>query len=306
MISDDEFIKAWEDCDQSPAKVARFLGMGQRSVYSRRRSIEGRGKLLETHKPVWEQVFENVRQVSVDTGHVIVFSDGHFWPGIFETPAYQALLAVIKRLKPRIIVANGDMVDGASTNRHDPSGWSTRPNVQQEIEATSEVLQAIQLAAPKDAAFFWNIGNHDLNFERRICTALPQYADMPMMRLADHFPDWTMQWSIKINGDVIVKHRYHNGIHAGYNNTMKSGRTIVTGHLHRLLVTPWADYNGRRWGVDTGTIAPINGPQFEYMENNPRPWCGGFAVLTFRDGKLLPPELVEVIDGKACWRGDYI
>ena len=81
MISDDEFIKAWEDCDQSPAKVARFLGIGERSVYSRRRSIEGRGKLLETHKPVWEQVFENVRQVSVDTGHVEVIDGKACWRG---------------------------------------------------------------------------------------------------------------------------------------------------------------------------------------------------------------------------------
>jgi len=87
---------------------------------------------------------------------------------------------------------------------------------------------------------------------------------------------------------------------------LKGGLTMVTGHLHRLAVTPWADYTGRRWGVDTGTLADPLGPQFEYLENNATPWCSGFAVLTFKDGKLLPPELCEVIDGVAYFRGEAV
>jgi hypothetical protein len=39
-----------------------------------------------------------------------------------------------------------------------------------------------------------------------------------------------------------------------------------------------------------------------YLEHNPVPWASGFAVLTFRNGVLLPPELVEVIDGEAFFR----
>jgi hypothetical protein len=35
-------------------------------------------------------------------------------------------------------------------------------------------------------------------------------------------------------------------------------------------------------------------------------WCSGFAVLTFRNGKLLPPELCEVIDGVAYFRGEEV
>ena len=73
-----------------------------------------------------------------------------------------------------------------------------------------------------------------------------------------------------------------------------------------VLVTPWADYNGRRWGVDTGTLSDPHGPQFEYGENNPTPHTSGFAVLTFRGGKLLPPELCEVHDGAAYFRGEVV
>jgi hypothetical protein len=42
-----------------------------------------------------------------------------------------------------------------------------------------------------------------------------------------------------------------------------------------------------------------------YLEHNPVPWASGFAVLTFRNGVLLPPELVEVIDGEAFFRPNF-
>ena len=37
--------------------------------------------------------------------------------------------------------------------------------------------------------------------------------------------------------------------------TLWSGRTIITGHLHAQGIRPHSDYNGTRWGVDAGTMA---------------------------------------------------
>lgn len=52
----------------------------------------------------------------------------------------------------------------------------------------------------------------------------------------------------------------------------------------------FARINGRRYGVDTGTLADPDGPQFvDYLEASPTNWASGFAVLTFHGGKLLPP-----------------
>jgi hypothetical protein len=116
------------------------------------------------------------------------------------------------------------------------------------------------------------------------------------MNLIDHFPRWKFSMSLMVNGSCMIKHRYHNGVHAIYNNTLKSGTSIVTGHLHSLKVTPWTDYTGTRYGVDTGSLADVNGQQFSYAEDNPKNHRSGFAVLTFYDGKLLPPELCEVLD----------
>jgi hypothetical protein len=69
----------------------------------------------------------------------------------------------------------------------------------------------------------------------------------------------------------------------------------VTGHLHSLKVTPFDDYRGTRYGVDTGTLADPAGPQFNnYLEEGPTDWRSGFAVLTFYKGTLLWPEVVKV------------
>jgi UDP-2,3-diacylglucosamine pyrophosphatase LpxH len=314
MISDEEFIAVWQQCKCSPSVVARKLNVQVREVYRRRKKMADRGIVLETHPlnpqggsqttytQSWSYTRE--RQAEVIDGHVIIFSDAHFWPG-GRTVANEALLKLIKRLKPARIIANGDIFDGARISRHDPHGWGQPPSVKEELDACLERMHEIALAAQRGTPLDWNIGNHDARFDRAMVVNAAEYEGV-VERLADRFPEWEMAWSIRLNGSVMVKHRQANGIHAAYNNTLKGGLSMVTGHLHRLAITPWADYTGRRWGVDTGTLSDPLGPQFEYLENNATPWCSGFAVLTFKDGMLLPPELCEVIDGVAYFRGDAV
>jgi hypothetical protein len=162
------------------------------------------------------------------------------------------------------------------------------------LTACVERLGEIESAA-NGAKLFWPLGNHDARFETRLAQAAPQYEGVRGFHLKDHFPAWAPCWSVWINDDVVVKHKFKNGIHATHNNTMWGGKTIVTGHLHSLKVTPLTDYTQTRWGVDTGTLAEPGGPQFvNYTEDNPTNWRSGFAVLTFRDGELLDPELCRV------------
>lgn len=307
-VSEEEFIAIWREL-QSAAAVAKRIGVTERNVHIRRRAIEAR---LNIELPVDDVrlkpkvlIRPHHRRVdmAVASGTMVVFSDAHYWPGE-PSAAHQAMLKVIKKIRPLVVVANGDIFDGATTSRHEPLGWQNLPTLKQEVDAVQLRMREIEKAAGKDCALHRTIGNHDLRYEKRLAGQVPEFKGMPSMTLDDHLPNWTTSWSIMVNGNVMVKHRYHNGIHAAYNNTLKSGTSIVTGHLHRLLVTRWADYRGVRYGVDTGTLAETDGEQFDYAEDNPRPWGSGFAVLTFdADGVLLPPELCEVIDGVAYFRG---
>lgn len=315
-MSDEAFIAAWRAARGSPKTMSDQTGIGERNIYRRRNALMRKGVVLETianspqgeaqsqWKSSWS--FPRERAAEVRDGHVVVFSDAHFWPGP-RTTANEALLEVIKALKPKRVIANGDLFDGARISRHDPHGWGDKPSVKDELDACRERMHEIALAANprRGCDLDWNVGNHCIRFDRYLVANAAEYGGV-VERLSDHFNEWAFGWSLRINGSVMVKHRWHNGVHATYNNALKGGLTIVTGHLHRLAVTPWADYTGRRYGVDTGTLAQTDGPQFEYLENNATPWCSGFAVLTFKDGLLLPPELVEVIGDSAYFRGQKV
>lgn len=305
VYTDDEFIRAWEQY-KSPKKVADVLGMDVRGVYKRRRNIEGRLG-IEMRSNSDDVIIEKHAariNVQIENGIAVVFSDAHFWDTNPST-AYRALIRFIKEIKPRLVVCNGDAFDGASISRHGRIGFlENRPTVIQELNACKAMLQGISDAA-KGAILTWPLGNHDSRFESFLAAAAPQYEFIEGFHLKDHFPEWKPCWATWINGDVVVKHRWKNGIGAVRANALNSGTNIITGHLHSLKVTPLTDYNGTRYGVDTGTLAAIDGEQFlHYTESNPLDWRSGFAVLTFWRGRLLPPETVEVIgDGEVAFRG---
>lgn len=305
IYTDDQFIDCWNRL-KSPQKVADELGLAIRQVYQRRRNIESKhGLILKVDEQVIIRHSARI-DFEIDNGVVIVFSDAHFWDTNPST-AYRALIKFIKDLKPKVVVNNGDAFDGASISRHGRIGFlENRPSVIQELNACREMLHGIAKAA-KGAKLTWPLGNHDSRFETFIAANAPQYEFVKGFHLKDHFPEWMPCWSTWINNHTAIKHRWHNGVHAVYNNTIKSGVNIVTGHLHSLKVTPWTDYNGTRYGVDTGTLSRVDGDQFvNYTEQNPVNWRSGFAVLTFANSELLPPELVTVMDddaGTVCFRG---
>jgi hypothetical protein len=197
--------------------------------------------------------------------------------------------------------------DFANISRFPPIGWENRPSVKQELEACQDRLEEIEKAAI-GAEFVWTLGNHDGRFETRLASIAPEFAKVHGVHLKDHFPRWSPAWACWINDEVVVKHRFKNGIHAAHNNTKDAGKTMITGHLHSLKVTPWSDYNGTRFGCDCGTLADPYGPQFsDYLETNPTNWRSGFIVLTFKGGRLLWPEIVHVLEeGLVEFRGQII
>lgn len=315
--TDAEFIQAWHASGGEARKVADLLNANIRSVYDRRKRIEERtGASLPSaglghgyHRgDAGTETREYMPRLQIDgyTGSVVVFSDAHYHPGIGETIAHQALLRVIAELKPRLVVANGDIFDGARVSRFPRNGWEPQPRMVDELEEVKARMAEVRHAF-RGARLLRTVGNHCIRFDRYLSAYASEMEGIAGARLADHLPEWEECMSVFVNGNTMIKHRFNGGIHAGYNNTLRAGTNIVTGHTHHLEVKPWGDYRGRRYGVQTGALADIDGPQFAYTENNPTPWCSGFAVLTFdKDGDLLPPELAEVIGGACFFRGKII
>jgi len=307
-ITDEEFLRLWEE-HKSPLKVAKATGLSERRVHTRRRFLETKLNLnLSVSKPVHIQKARH--EAGLTDGIAIIFSDAHFWPGI-RTTAFKGLLWAIDELKPHVVIANGDIFDGSSISRHARINWSAVPNVKQELQACQEALKEIEDACEKarhHTQLIWPLGNHDSRFETRLSESAPQFEGVGGTALKDHFLKWHTCWSCWLSDSVVVKHRYKGGIHATHNNTVNSGVTTITGHLHSLKVTPFSDYNGVRWGVDTGTLAEIDGPQFiDYLEDGPVNWRSGFAVITMKNGNPLWPELVSKhAEGIIDFRGQLI
>jgi hypothetical protein len=310
--TDEEFIELWKK-HKSGTKVATELGINVRTVLLRRRRIENNYNIsleaTEGGTPRLVIPEDKIRtNLTIENGLIVVGSDCHYWPGYIST-AHRAFVHLIKKLKPNAIVLNGDIMDNATISAHPRIGYDKTPSVKEELDEVQARLADIEAVRPAGAFLHRTIGNHDLRFDGKLANVLGQYEGVKGMALADHLPGWTYSWSLMINNTCMIKHRWHNGQHGVFNNTLKSGLSFISGHLHSLKVTPWTDYTGDRYGVDTGTMSAIGGTKYTYVEDSPVNWRSGFAVLTFRNGQLLPPELLQVIDeddGLVFFRGEVI
>lgn len=235
----------------------------------------------------------------VENGTVIVFSDAHYWPGIVST-AHRALLHLIKKLKPCMVVANGDVFDGARISRHPRIMWQQTPSVVEELRAVTERMDEVEKAAGKGCNLVWTMGNHDQRFETFLASHSPEYEGVSGFSFKDRFPRWMFGMRLDVNAGedshTIIKHRWKGGIHATRNNALNGGVSFVTGHLHSLKVTPMTDARGTRYGVDTGTLTELPSEQtVGYLEDGITDWRAGFAVLTYKDGRLLWPDVCHVV-----------
>ncbi len=302
MVSDDEFISAWET-SHSVQDVADVLGYKDlRSVRRRRRTIEA-NRNIELRSHSREPFHPKSSQYSKKNCTVVIFSDAHFWPQKLcpKPPAYHILKKVLPHIKPDVLIDNGDSFDGATISRHPPHGWQDMPSVIEEIDVNKLYHAELKKAAGNPKCY-WVWGNHDARFDAKLAGKVNQFKGVQGMTLPDHFHEWEFCESVILNENMMVKHRWHGGVHAAFNNTVKAGISLVTGHTHRGNIRPYADLTGVRYGIECPTLAYKNSPQFFYCNHNPVNWQEGFLVIDYIEG-IPHPEIVEVKEGKAWWRG---
>lgn len=298
--SDEQFKQLFAD-GFSVNEIARQLDCDLRWVYRRRRRIEEREGIILNTPRTPSQFTYNHADWNIQDGMIFIGSDAHVWPDD-HSPAFLIFLQMIDHFRPTHICLNGDVFDGARNSRHPRIMWDQMPTVQEELTAVIDWCGMLEDAAV-GAKLIRTIGNHDQRFESYLSANAPAYEGVPGFRLIDHLPRWEEVMSIAVNDQLMIKHRWHNGQHAAFNNVLKSGWSFCTGHTHVLEARAFTDYNGTRYGIQTGTLADPAHPKFAYTEATPKNWQPGFVVLTFKDGKMKRPELVEVIDGEADFHG---
>lgn len=289
--------------------LAGHLGTRERNIYSRRRDIESKRGIVLSAPSRPATLHPGRVNLELMNGSVLIGSDFHIWPGE-ESTCLKAFKKFTEELKPDAVILNGDVMDFPRISRH-PQNWETAPDPNEEIEAAQDHLQDIVSRCKRGAHKIWTLGNHDARFESAIANAAPQYRGVNGVHLSDHFAVWQKAMSCFINegteaGRTMVKHRLSGGTHATFNNARKAGTSIVTGHLHSQNIRPISDYRSfDLYGVDTGCVADKDHRAFTYTEDGPKDWRSGFALLTYRDGRLMYPELfTKWSDGVIQFRGE--
>lgn len=314
-----EFVKAWDACGGSPTDVASALGITTANVYAMRSKLAKAGVVLATvpkngrNNPYgWQRPaqFERRRKFEVKDGIVIVFSDAHWLPD-HSTVAHDALEALIRKLKPEGVVCNGDAVDGDTISRYDPTrGHHKRFTVREELECCKEHFDSLDKVIDRHSPHAWrafSLGNHDVRLSRFVATRAPELQELPCTRLEDWFPRWPLSWTVEINtggpGMTVIRHRNQAGmLHL---QGLRAGTHYVHGHLHRLGVHSASTFAGKRYSVDTGSLADPRSDGFDYTEGNAE-HAQGFAVLTYKSSQLLWPELCYVEGENAYFRGQIV
>lgn len=288
-------------------ETAKRLDLNRTTLKHRRNYLEGIYRISIRSNHIYSRhptEYPWRKHIEIRDGIIIICGDAHYWPGP-PSLMHRALVLFCKEYKPKAVVHIGDVLDFPAISRHARIGWEAQPEPADEIEAAKERLSEIEKAAFK-AQKIWTLGNHDGRFETRLAAVAPQYARVHGVHLKDHFPNWETAWSCWVNDTLVAKHRCSGGLHDTHNSTLKAGKNIATGHRHSAKVTPYTDYNGTRYGVDVGCIADVDHRAFvDYTEDSPKNWRSAFGVFTFRDSKLLQPELVMKWDEKSVqFRGD--
>lgn len=322
-VSDEDFIEAWRICQGAPARVAEFLKQKERNIYRRRAMLQKKGIYLQTITASprskgygWQTAPRPYRaraEASIKGGQMVVFSDAHYWPGE-PSVAHCAMLKLLPRLNVKMVIANGDLFDGASVSRHDVLGWQELPTVTEELDTVRTRLEEIERGAPQ-AQRFMTVGNHDSRFDRRLAQEVPQFEGLPGLRLEDHIGmAWPMSYSVMINeaiDPVFVVHNVKGGVHAPYNNVKAAGCTTITGHLHSQKAQPYTTLLHDWEGIDAGMLADRDHAAFSYRMDRPADWRCGFVVMTFdEEGRHFPCEFCRVQwlkdRARAIFRGEVI
>lgn len=310
--SDTEFMKLFDQ--HGATKTARMVGTTERNVYKRRRNLERQidAPITAPTKAWLEAKYPHRLQHEIKNGVALVGSDFHIWPDQNST-ALRAFKKFADDLRPNVVILNGDVLDFPLIGRHSPIIWESAPEPWQEIEAAQDHLSDIAKACRR-ARKVWCLGNHDARFEANLATHAGRYRNITGVHLSDHFGLWEKGWSCAINslverGRTMIKHKPKGGgMNAARASALNSGVSYVHGHLHSQKVTPITDYNGDRYGVDGGMIADPSFKQFiNYTEDGPLDWRSGFCLLTYRDCRLMTPELISSWDDKHVqFRGNMI
>ena len=243
----------------------------------------------------------------------VVYGDAHI--PFHDDRALKVLKAVLRDVKPHVVVHIGDLVDAWQISRFDKDP-SRSDGLQENIDTARAHLCEIAQLAPK-ATRVWLEGNHEARLTRAIWQMDGAQRELAKLRVFQQTMTWPVlmeterigwefiperdQSKRQILPKIITKHGTIVRKFSGYTARAeweKYGASGISGHTHRLGHFFHRDHNGTARWLESGCTCLLDPPYGSDFD-----WCQGFVVLTWNaDRRLMDAHTVAIRDGMALFR----
>ena len=235
-----------------------------------------------------------------DDAKVLVLPDAHI--PYHDKEALELAVSHGKKLKPSIVLINGDFADNYSFSPHetDPS----KRDLIGELQTVKQGLEWIEKQFPK-ARVIYKQGNHELWWDRKLWSKAPELVGLPTTTWeAQVKPDRSRiefvhhLRSIQI-GTLLVLHGHEyrfaisNPVNPARGLFLRTKCTSLCSHFHQRSEHSERDGNGKlitTWS--TGCLCNIS-PDYASRNN----WSHGFAFIELQ-GKEFDVKNFRIIHGK--------
>lgn len=240
------------------------------------------------------------------------YGDTHF--PFADPAALKILYAIIRDLKPQLIVHHGDLVDAYAISRYDKDP-AHRTTLDKEIQLAAEHLATVAALAPKARRILLE-GNHEDRLRRLLWNeaAGPLREVLALTKVEERL-NWPFlldlagsgwEWKKKeiLFGKMILKHgsvvRAHSAASAKAEQERYS-KSGISGHTHRMGSFFVRDWNGTHGWWEHGCLCKTD-PQYVEDPN----WQQGLVVVTWsKQRDYFSVEPVAINKGRAVFRGKF-
>lgn len=258
------------------------------------------------------------------TVRVMVVADIH---GKWRDPfAWSVFLDCLKRVKPHILVMNGDVVDFPKVGRYTQMPGAGNLMLQEEINYVKSHIFA-EIREIYDGPLIWTVGNHEQRLVRYLADTSPSLADLDCLRfdqlfgVADYDIEMVFGGSFlapyqrdrskniarthkKLFDCFVISHGTAMGPKGVESELQYYGMSGTSGHTHRPAIYSRGTEAcpGMSW-TNPGMMAHRACAK-DYRETRVNEWTNGFAVFTIQTGlKRVVPELCIIHEDFAAFCG---